>query len=72
MKAEIQKTMDYKIIRLKNTYFFVDGTHTVKKTVEEKHLYYMFACLKKLDKLQIESLKGFLFKKGKLLIRLPV
>ena len=49
MPAEFQKTMDYKIIGLQNTYCFLDDIIIVSTDTEVDHLAYVFKCLKKLD-----------------------
>ena len=47
--TEFQKTMDYTLIGLQNTYCFLDDIIIVSTGTEADHLAYFFKCLKKLD-----------------------
>ena len=49
MPAEFQKAMDYTLIRLQNTYCFLDDIIIVSTGSETDHLAYVTKCLKKLD-----------------------
>ena len=49
MLAELQKTMDYTLIGLQNTYCFLDDIIIVSTGTEADHLAYVSKCLKKLD-----------------------
>ena len=47
--AEFQKAMDYTLIGLKKTYFFLDDILMVSKGSLEEHKCYVMNCLKRLD-----------------------
>ena len=49
MPAELQKTMDYSLVGLQNTYCFLDDIIIVSTGTETDHLAYVTKCLKKLD-----------------------
>ena len=49
MPAEFQKSMDYTLIGLTNTYCFLDDIIVVSKTSKESHLKYVYNCLRKFD-----------------------
>ena len=49
MPAEFQKSMDYTLIGLQNTYCFLDDIIIVSTGTEADHLAYVFKCLKKLE-----------------------
>ena len=49
MPAEFQKAMDYTLIGLKNTYWFLDDILIVNKGSLEEHKCYVMSCLKRLD-----------------------
>ena len=49
MPAEFQKAMNYTLLGLQNTYFFMDDIIIVSTGTEADHLAYVFKCLKKLD-----------------------
>ena len=49
MPTEFQKAMDYPLIGLQNTYFFLDDIIIVNTGTEADHLAYVYKCLKKLD-----------------------
>ena len=49
MSTEFQKAMDYTLIGLKNTYFFLDDILIVSKGSLEEHKIYLNNCLKRLD-----------------------
>ena len=46
MLAEFQKAMDYTLIGLQNTYFFLDDIIIVNTGTETDHLAYVTKCLK--------------------------
>ena len=47
MPAEFQKAMDYTLIGIQNTYFFLDDIINVSTGTETDHLTYVTKCLKK-------------------------
>ena len=49
MPAEFQKAMDYTLIGLKNTLFFLEDILIVNKGSEDDHFQLVLDCLKKLD-----------------------
>ena len=49
LPAEFQKTMDYTLIGLKNTYCFLNDIWIVSKGSLEELKYYVMNCLKRLD-----------------------
>ena len=49
MPSEFQKAMDYTLISLKNTYFFLDDILIVSKESLEEHKSYAMNCLKRLN-----------------------
>ena len=49
MPAEFQKAMDYTLIGLKNTYFFLDDILVVSKGSLEEPKCYVMSCLRRLD-----------------------
>ena len=49
MPAEFQKTMDYTLIGLQNTYCFVDDILIASKGSEAELKKYVLKCLKRLD-----------------------
>ena len=49
MSAEFQKTVDYTLLGLQNTYCFLDDIIIVSTESESDHLAYVTKCLKKLD-----------------------
>ena len=49
MPAEFQKAMDYTLVGLANTYYFLDDIIVVSKSSKESHIKYVYKCLQKLD-----------------------
>ena len=49
MPAEFQKSMDYTLVGLKNTFCFLDDILIVSKSSEEDHFKPVLDCLQKLD-----------------------
>ena len=49
MPAEFQKAMDYTLVGLINTYYFLDDIIVVSKGSKESHIRYVYNCLRKLD-----------------------
>ena len=49
MPAEFQKAVDYTLIGLKNTFYFLDDILIVSKGSEEYHFKLVIDCLQKLD-----------------------
>ena len=49
MPAEFQKTINYTLIALKNTYCFLDDFWVVSKEPLEEHKRYVMSCLRRLD-----------------------
>ena len=63
MLAEIQKTLDYTLIGLKNTCWFLDDILIVSRGSVEKHKHYVLNCLKRLDdeaQITLKKLHSFL------------
>ena len=49
MPAAFQKVMDYTLVRLQNTYCFLDDIIVVSRGSKDDHLKLIYKCLKKLD-----------------------
>ena len=49
MPAEFQKAVDYSLVKLQNTYCFLDDIIIFSTSTETDHLAYVTKCLKKLD-----------------------
>ena len=49
MPAEFQKSMDYTLIGLKNTYFLLNKILIISVGLEEEYKHYNLNCLKQLD-----------------------
>ena len=49
MTATLQKVMDYVLVGLDNTHFFLDDIIVVSRGSKEDHLMLVYKCLEKLD-----------------------